>query len=120
MAAFHPTTSSPATGIVALKVRAGDVVERSEVLAVVASPELESRLQQERSSLLSLESDLGRQKIQARQKVLADRQAVDLAGVEVEAAKRAMRRAEEIRSAGLLNAVEYEQAQDDGSAPSSP
>jgi HlyD family secretion protein len=113
VAAFHPTTSSPATGIVALKVRAGDVVEKDQVLAVVSSPELESRLQQERSSLLSLESDLGRQRIQARQKVLADRQAVDLAAVELDAAKRAMRRAEEIRTAGLLNAVEYEKAQDD-------
>jgi HlyD family secretion protein len=113
VAAFHPTTSSPASGIVALKVRAGDVVEATQVLAVVSSPELESRLQQERSSLLSLESDLGRQRIQARQKILADRQAVDLAAVELDAAKRAMRRAEEIRAAGLLNAVEYEKAQDD-------
>lgn len=113
VAAFHPTTSSPATGIVALKVRAGDVVEKAQVLAVVSSPELESRLQQERSSHLALDSDLGRQRIQARQKILADRQAVDLAAVELEAARRAMRRAEEIRAAGLLNAVEYEKAQDD-------
>jgi HlyD family secretion protein len=113
VAAFHPTTSSPAAGIVALRVRAGDVVEKDQVLAVVSSPELDSRLQQERSALLALESDLGRQKIQARQKVLADRQAVDLADVELEAARRAMRRAEEIRAAGLINAVEYEKAQDD-------
>jgi HlyD family secretion protein len=113
VAAFHPTTSSPATGIVSLKVRAGDVVEKDQVLAVVSSPELQSRLQQERSSLLALDSDLGRQKVQARQRILADRQAVDLAAVELEAAKRAMRRAEEIRAAGLLNAVEYEKAQDD-------
>jgi HlyD family secretion protein len=113
VAAFHPTTSSPAAGIVALKVRAGDVVKKDQVLAVVSSPELESRLQQERSSLLALESDLGRQRIQTRQKVLSDRQAVDLARVELEAAKRAMRRAEEIRAAGLINEVEYEKAQDD-------
>ena len=113
VAAFHPTTSSPAAGIVALRVRAGDVVEKDQVLAVVSSPELESRLRQERSSLLALGSALGRQRIQTRQKVLSDRQAVDLAAVELEAAQRAMRRAEEIRSAGLLNAVEYEEAQDD-------
>jgi HlyD family secretion protein len=113
VAAFHPTTSSPAAGIVALRVRAGDVVEKDHVLAVVSSPELESRLRQERSSLLALESALGRQRIQTRQKVLSDRQAVDLATVELEAAQRAMGRAEEIRAAGLLNAVEYEKAQDD-------
>jgi HlyD family secretion protein len=113
VAAFHPTTSSPAAGIVALRVRAGDVVEKDQVLAVVSSPELESRLRQERSSLLALESALGRQRIQTRQKILSDRQAVDLATVELEAARRAMGRAEEIRAAGLLNAVEYEKAQDD-------
>jgi HlyD family secretion protein len=113
VAAFHPTTSSPATGIVALRVRAGDTVEEGQILAVVSSPELTSRLEQERSSLLSLESELGRQRIQSRQKVLSDRQAVDLAAVELDAARRAMHRAEEIRVAGLLNAVEYEKAQDD-------
>jgi HlyD family secretion protein len=113
VAAFHPTTSSPAAGIVALKVRAGDVVDKDQVLAVVSSPQLASRLQQERSSLLALESELGRQRIQTRQQILSDRQGVDLARVELEAARRAMRRAEEIRAAGLLNAVEYEKAQDD-------
>jgi len=113
VAAFHPTTSSPASGIVALRVRAGDVVERDQVLAVVDSPELSSTLEQERSTLQSLESDLERQRILARQKMLADRQRIDLATVELEAAQRAMRRAEESREQGIINDVEYEEAQDD-------
>ncbi len=53
VAAFHPTTSSPADrhrGPEGARRRRGR--ERSQVLAVVSSPELESRLQQERSSLL--------------------------------------------------------------------
>jgi HlyD family secretion protein len=113
VAAFHPTTSSPSSGIVSLQVRAGDAVEKGQSLAVVDSPELKSRLQQERSSLLSMRSDLDRQKIQAKQAILADRQAVDLARVEMEAAERAMARAERSRAEGIVNDVEYERAQDD-------
>lgn len=113
VAAFHPTTFSPSTGIVSLKVRAGDVVEKGQVLAVVDSPELGSRLEQERSTLESMRSDLERQKIQAKEAVLADRQAADLAEVGMEAAQRAMRRAERSRAEGILDDVEYEKAQDD-------
>jgi HlyD family secretion protein len=113
IAAFHPTTSSPANGIVALEVRAGELVEQGQVLAVVASPELNSRLAQERSTLLSLESDLARQRIQERQTNLTNRQAVDLAAVELQAAQRAMRRAELTKAEGILNEVEYERVQDD-------
>lgn len=113
VAAFHPTTFSPVSGIVSLRVAAGDAVERGQVLAAVESPELNSRLEQERSTLLSIESDLERQKILAKQRILSDRQAVDLAAVELEAAERAMDRAERTRSEGILNDVEYEKAQDD-------
>jgi HlyD family secretion protein len=113
VAAFHPTTSSPASGIVALKVRAGDVVERGQTLAVVDSPELSSKLEQERSTLSSLESELERQRILARQAILADRQRIDLAEVELEASRRAMRRAKESREQGIINDVDYEKAQDD-------
>ncbi len=113
VAAFHPTTFSPASGIVRLEVRAGQAVESGQVLAVVASPELNSRLEQERSTLLSMGTDLERQRIQARQQNLTNRQAVDLAAVELEAARRAMRRAEQTKAQGILNDVAYERAQDD-------
>jgi HlyD family secretion protein len=113
VAAFHPTTFSPAAGIVRLQVRAGEVVDEGRVLAVVDSPELESRLRQESSTLESLDSDLDRQKILARQEQLADQQKIDLASVELEAARRAMHRAERSRQEGILNDVEYEKAEDD-------
>lgn len=113
VAAFHPTTFSPAQGIVELRVRAGEVVAEGQVLAVVTSPELDSRLGQEQSLADSLASELERQRIQSKQQVLADRQAVDLAAVELEAAQRAMRRAEESRREGIINAVDFEKAEDD-------
>ena len=47
--------------------RAGETVTKGQLLARVESPELMSRLQQERSALLSMQSAIGRQKIFARQ-----------------------------------------------------
>ena len=113
VAAFHPTLFSPARGIVSLTARAGEVIEVGQVLCSVRSPELASRLEQERSTLLSLQSDLGRQRILAKQTRLQNEQAIGLLEVELEAARRAMDRAQRTRDEGLLNAVEYEQAQDD-------
>jgi HlyD family secretion protein len=112
VAAFHPTTFSPATGTVTLHVRAGEVVEQGQPLASVDGPELRSRLEQERSSLQSLLSDLERQRIGARQTALADQQRIDLAEVELEAARRGMQRAERSRAELIINDVEYEGAQD--------
>lgn len=113
VAAWHPTLFSPADGTVRLQARAGDVVAAGDVLAVVESPELGSRLRQERSTLASLEADLERKRIEGRQDELADRQAIDLARVELDAAERAMARAERSRAEGILNEVEYEEAVDD-------
>ena len=56
VAAFHPTLFSPASGIVRLLVKEGEVVTAGQELALVESPELESRLQQERSNLLARQS----------------------------------------------------------------
>jgi HlyD family secretion protein len=113
VAAFHPTAFSPAAGIVALEVRAGDVVEKATILARVDSPELESRLAQERSRLLGLEADLERQRILSGRSILSLRQTCDLAEVELDATRRAMERAEKSRQAGIVNDVEFETAQDD-------
>ena len=112
VAAFRPTLTSPARGVVRVEVQAGQVVERGQVLVRVESPEFTSRLLQERSALLSAQSDLERQRIQSRQAALRREQEIGLAQVQLEAAKRAMDRAQRTRDEGLLNAVEYEAAQD--------
>jgi len=112
VAAFRPTLVSPARGVAKVNSKAGQVVDPADVLVTVASPELTSRLEQERSALSSLQADLARQRIQAKQKAAQARQDVGLLKVEVEAARRAMDRAERIRKEGLLNDVEYEGATD--------
>ena len=113
VAAFHPTLFSPAPGIVRLLVKAGEAVQAGQELAVVESPELESRLGQERSNLLARLSEFERQRILAEQSLVRNRQEIGLLEVELEAARRAMNRAQRTRDEGILNAVEYEQAQDD-------
>lgn len=113
VAAFRPTLTSPARGVARVEVQAGQVVARDQVLVRVESPEVESRLLQERSALLSAKSDLERQRIAARQDRLQRQQGIALLGVQLEAAKRAMNRADRTRQMGILNEVDYERAQDE-------
>lgn len=112
VAAFSPTLVAPARGVAEVRVRPGQVVEAGTPLVVVRSPEVESRLDQERSALLSLEADLERQRVQSEQSKAQNRQDVALLEVEVEAAGRALERQERLREEGLTNAVQYEEAQD--------
>ena len=106
VAALHPTLFSPAQGIVALSVKAGSEVKQGQLLARVESPELQSRLVQERSTLQSLEADLGRQEIAARQ-------SLDVLTMRLAAARRGRDRAEALFKEGLLNKVDQEKAADD-------
>ncbi|MEZ5333424.1 MAG: efflux RND transporter periplasmic adaptor subunit [Thermoanaerobaculia bacterium] len=113
VAAFSPTLVAPARGVVEVEVRAGEVVEAGAPLVTVKSPEVASRLEQERSTLLSLQADLERQRVQAQQSKGQNRQDVALLEVELEAARRALDRQETLRHEGLTNDVQYEEAQDD-------
>ena len=113
VAAFRPTLTSPARGVARVEVQAGQVVARDQVLVRVESPEVDSRLAQERSRLLSAQSDLERQRIAARQDRLQRQQSVALLGVQLEAARRGMDRADRTRKMGILNEVDYEKAQDE-------
>ncbi|MFI5119006.1 MAG: efflux RND transporter periplasmic adaptor subunit [Thermoanaerobaculia bacterium] len=113
VAALHPTLFAPAAGIVSLKVKAGDTVKRGQLLARLESPELMSRLMQEKSTLLSMQSALGRQRILARQSAAKSAQDIDVLDVKLSASERLMDRAERTFREGLLNKTDYEKAKDD-------
>jgi len=113
VAAFRPTLTSPAQGVARVAVRAGETVERGQVLVRVESPEVDSRLAQERSALLSLGAELDRERLRARQQRLRVAQEVRRLEVALDAARRAMERAERTRAMGLTNEVEYETAHDE-------
>lgn len=113
VAALHPTLYSPSSGIVTLLVRPGEEVKKGQALAQIDSPELASRLAAERSTLLSLRSELGRQQIGARQASVRQKQIADVLALKHEAASRAVRRAKDLNEQGLLTRVEQEKANDD-------
>ncbi len=112
VAANHPRLYSPAQGIVALAVKAGEAVRKGQILATVESPDLKSQLAQEQARLQSMESDLARGELSARQQNQGDEQTVKLRRVSLDAARRDLERAEKLRKEGLLNEVDYERARD--------
>ena len=113
VAALHPTLIAPAAGSVSLRTNAGAVVKKGDVLAVVDSPELRSALQQANAQLLSAQADAERQKIVSRQADTRVAQQADLARTKLDAAKRALVRADTLHKEGLLNHGDFEKAQDD-------
>ncbi len=113
VAALHPTLFTPSAGIVALGVKAGDSVRKGQVLARVDSPELKSKLVQERSTLASLKSAFDRQRIDARQDAIKNAHAIDLLEVRLQAARRLGERAQTAFDEGILNKNDYEKAKDD-------
>jgi HlyD family secretion protein len=112
VAAFHPTSFSPAPGIVSINVTAGQVVDEGDVLATVSSPELGSLVAQEETTLSSLKSTDERLQLEARQNRLLNEQKVDLGRVELAAANRSLERAEKLYKLGLTNEVDLEAARD--------
>ena len=112
VAASRPTLFSPAAGIVTLRVRGGAAVNAGQLLAVVASPELENRLQQERASLAAFASEVGRLELSIRQQNLGNEQRVALAEVQAAAAGREVERAEKLAGLGLLNQIDLEKSRD--------
>jgi HlyD family secretion protein len=112
VAANHPKLYSPSQGIVTLAVKPGESVRAGQVLATIASPDLDTQLAQERSRLQSLESELARTGLSTRQQNQEDEQTAKLRRVRLEAARRDLERAEKLRAEGLLNVVDYERAKD--------
>ena len=112
VAASRPTLFSPAAGIVTVRVREGMQVRAGGILAEVASPDLDSRLQQERATSEALASDVGRLELAARQQNLANEQRVALGEVELRTAEREVERAERLAAEGLVNQIVLEKARD--------
>ncbi|HKS93561.1 MAG TPA: efflux RND transporter periplasmic adaptor subunit [Gammaproteobacteria bacterium] len=113
VAAVSPTLYATSAGSVTLKVNAGDTVKAGQVLAVVSSPELSSRFNQEQSTLSSMQVDLERERINIRIAALNNKEATDLASVKLEAATREMKRAEAAWGYHVISAQDYAKAQDD-------
>src|SRR5690606_2046909 len=85
--ANSPVLYAIAGGTVSLQVVAGDVVEKGQVLAVIDSPELRSKLVQEESTLASMEAEASRAQLDARIASLNAHKARDQAQIDHTAAQ---------------------------------
>lgn len=110
--ANSPVLYAVAGGTVALKVVAGDAVEKGQVLAVIDSPELRSKLVQEESTLASMEAEASRAQLDARIARLNARKAREQAQIEHTAALRDLERMERGHAGGAVSNNELARARD--------
>jgi len=113
VAANSPKLYAPALGTVTLLANPGELVKKGDIVVRVSSPSLTNRLQQERSTLESLQIDLERQKISTKQARIKSRQQIQLEKVILDAANREKRRAEKSVKIQALSQLDFEKALDD-------
>ena len=113
VAAVSPTLYATQAGTITFRVEAGDAVAAGDVLAVIDSPEVANRLEQEEANRSRLEVEVERQRIQAKQQNLAGRKTVDLANVTLVAARREARRADEAYASEAISQLDFEKAHDE-------
>lgn len=94
VAADSPTLYASASGKLTLLVKAGEPVERDQLLATIDSPELRNEFEREQATLDALNAALERQGIEVRRQQLKNRQDSDIAAVQIQAAERELQRAE--------------------------
>jgi len=92
VAANAPVIYSTELGRVTFKVKPGDMVNKDQAIAKVYSPELHSTLKQAMTQLQSMASDVARSKLEARRSELKQKQMMELAKVELDAAQREFNR----------------------------
>ncbi|WP_299007539.1 HlyD family efflux transporter periplasmic adaptor subunit [uncultured Shewanella sp.] len=112
VAANAPILYSTQMGNVTLVSNPGDRVEKGEVIAKIESHGLMSRLKQQDSVLEGMKSALARAKLDARRQQLASEQILDLARVDLAAAKRESRRGDVLIKTHLISEIDFEAGKD--------
>jgi HlyD family secretion protein len=113
VAAVSPTLFAEAPGTIIYKVRAGDTVNTGDVLGTVNSASLTNEYERERATLVSSEAALNRQAIEVRRSILKSSQDTDLAKVQITAAEREFKRAEDAWNIHVIPQRDFERARDD-------
>jgi HlyD family secretion protein len=112
VAAVSPTLYAPTGGTVTTLVKAGDQVTRDQPLAVIDAPDLLGELDRERATLLSLEANHQRSRIEAKATNASNQQTVDLALVTLNAARRELERYRDAFQRGLVSRQEHDRRED--------
>jgi HlyD family secretion protein len=110
VAAVSPTMYAASAGAVVLKVHAGDVVKKEQVLAVITSPELTSKLAQERSAADAMQVEYLRAQIEAKKKRSELQKAFDNATIDQTAAERDLKRYQTAFDKGAVPVADVDKA----------
>ena len=112
VAAVSPTMYATSGGDVTLKVNAGDVVKKGQVLAVINSPELTNKLAQEQSNADALQVDYELAQITARKQRLELQKAHDNAQIDAQTAQTDYERNQKAFAKGAVSQMEVAHAKD--------
>ncbi|WP_133499303.1 efflux RND transporter periplasmic adaptor subunit [Cognatilysobacter terrigena] len=112
VAAVSPTLYAPVASTVVFEKHAGDKVAKGDVIARLVSPELQSELAREQSTLQQLEAQTGTARITASRSRLDARKEADEAQIGLLAAQRDLQRIEHAFRGGALAEIDYLRAQD--------
>jgi HlyD family secretion protein len=112
VAASSPTLYAIETGIVGLKVHAGDAVKKGQVLAVIESPDLTAKLSQEQATLESMNVDWQRAELDAASKLRTLSDAFDQAKVDRTTAQRESDRNQKAYELGSISELQALKAKD--------
>jgi HlyD family secretion protein len=112
VAASSPTLYAIETGIITLRVHAGDAVKKGQVLAVIDSPDLTAKLSQEEATLESMRVDWQRAQLDAASKLRQLSDAFDQAKVDRTTAQRESDRNRKAFELGSISELQALKAQD--------
>jgi HlyD family secretion protein len=112
VAANSPTLYAIAGGTVDYHVQPGDQVARGQSLATIASPDLQSRLAQERATLTGLEAEVGRAGLEVERGGADGQKLIDQAEVDRQGAARELERDQQVYDQGALPELELRRAED--------
>jgi HlyD family secretion protein len=112
VAAFAPTVVAPHAGTAELHVHAGDSVTTQQVLATIASPDLTSRLAQERSAADAMRTEALRAEVDARQRRGALHTTAENARIDLVTAENDLARQQRAFDAGAVSGMQVDRARD--------
>lgn len=110
--ANSPTLFSSTDGVVTYFVKAGDAVEQGQLLLSIDSPSLKNQLQQEKTTLAKLQSELAQQQVTAKKSVMEAQQELRRAEVNQQTLGRAFERSKIGLQKQFVSLEQYEEAED--------
>lgn len=112
VAANSPSLYAVAAGTVEFHVRPGDKVTKGQLLATVASPELQSKLTQEQATLAGLEAGVGRAGLEVEHGRANAAKLVAQAEIDLQAAQREVQINQKMFESGVIPELELSRSRD--------